>query len=163
LIALEPLASEHFGTAAKWLSASDINQWLTSEWRGRMVEPALIGIAVRNKRNRFFLVRCEGEPSGLVALADWDPIDKVAMIWYVRGEPSFGGRGVITDAVVQLVRLAFSEFDIEALYAWIMEDNHRSRRVLERAGFREAGRLRSATRHEERQIDRIYFDLTRQD
>ena len=33
-----------------------------------MIDPTVIGVAVRYKRNRFFLVRSDGVPCGLVAL-----------------------------------------------------------------------------------------------
>jgi len=72
LIAIEPLAPDHFEEVARWLSNGEINQWLASEWRGRSIDPVVISVAVRNKRNRLFLVRCDGNPCGLVALADWD-------------------------------------------------------------------------------------------
>ncbi len=143
---------------AGWLSKPEINQWLTSEWRDRAIDGTLIGVAVRNKRNRFFLVRSDGEPCGLVALADWDAVDKIAMIWYILGDTALGGRGVITKAVQNLVRVAFDTLGIEALHAWVMEDNQRSRRVLEKNGFREVGRLRHAAVHNGHRLDRIYFD-----
>ena len=160
---IEPLTPEYFATVAGWLSNPEINQWLTAEWRDRAIDPMLIGVAVRSKRNRFFLVRSAGVPCGLVSLADWDAADKIAMIWYVLGDPASGGRGVITQAVQELVRTAFDTLGIEALHAWIMEDNNRSRRVLEKNGFREAGRLRLAAVHHGCRLDRVYFDLTRQD
>jgi RimJ/RimL family protein N-acetyltransferase len=163
LTGIEPLTPEHFATVAEWLSKPEINQWLTSEWRDRVIDPTLIGVAVRNKRNRFFLVRSDGVPCGLVALADWDATDKIAMIWYALGDPASGGRGVITQAVRLLVRVALDALDIEALYAWIVADNERSRSVLEKNGFRDAGRLRLAAVHNGRRLDRVYFDLTRQD
>jgi RimJ/RimL family protein N-acetyltransferase len=159
LTAIEPLTHEHFALLAQWLSNADINQWLMSDWRGRVIDPVVVGIAVRNKRNRFFLVRCDNEPCGMVALADWDAVDRIAMVWYLLGVPAFGRRGVMTDALRMLVRLAFQEFGIEALHAWIIEDNSRSRRVLERSGFQEAGRLRLATSRDGRRMDRVYFDL----
>jgi hypothetical protein len=40
-----------------------------------------------------------------------------------------------------------------------MEDNAASHRVLQKAGFREAGRIRRAASSGGRQVDRIYFDL----
>jgi RimJ/RimL family protein N-acetyltransferase len=163
LIGIEPLTPEHFATVAGWLSNPEVNRWLSGEWRDRAIDPTLIGVAVRNKRNRFFLVRSGDVPCGLVALADWDAADKIAMIWYALGDPASGGRGVITQAIRQLVRTAFDTLGIEALHAWIMEDNGRSRRVLEKNGFRETGRLRLATVHNGCRLDRIYFDLTRQD
>lgn len=163
MIRIEPLTPDHFATVAGWLSKPELNEWLTSEWRDRTIDPMLIGVAVRNKRNRLFLVRSDDVPCGLVALADWDPIDKIAMVWYALGDPGGGGRGVITEAVRELVRTAFDTLGIESLHAWIMEDNARSRRVLEKNGFRETGRLRLAAVHQGRRLDRIYFDLVRQD
>jgi len=160
---IEPLTPEHYALAAAWLSKPEVNEWLTSEWRDRLIDPVLIGVAVRNKRNRLFLVRSGGAPCGLAALADWDIADRIAMIWYILGEPDFGGHGVITQAVRELVRTAFNTLGLEAVHAWIMQDNERSRRVLEKNGFREAGRLREATIHNGRRRDRIYFDLTRGD
>lgn len=161
LTTIEPLTPEHFATVAGWLSSPDLNQWLTSEWRGRVIEPTVIGIAFRNKKNRFFLVRAEGQPCGLVALADWDPVDQIAMVWYALGETSLGSRGVITDAVGQLTRIALDELDIHALYAWIIEDNARSRRVLEKNGFVEMGHLRSGAVRDGRRMDRVYFCLSK--
>jgi RimJ/RimL family protein N-acetyltransferase len=48
---------------------------------------------------------------------------------------------------------------LASIYAWIMEDNAASQRVLQKAGFREAGRIRCAACSGGRQVDRIYFDL----
>lgn len=163
MIRIEPLVPGDFVTVSAWLSKPEINQWLSSEWRDRPIDPTLIGVAVRNRRNRLFLVRSEETPSGLVALADWDPADRIAMIWYILGDPEAGGRGVISQAVQALVRIAFDTLAIVALNAWIMEGNERSRRVLEKNGFRETGRLRRATVHNGNRVDRVYFDLTQAD
>jgi RimJ/RimL family protein N-acetyltransferase len=163
LTVIEPLTPDDFAKVAAWLSNAELNQWLTSEWRDRLIDPIVIGVAVRNKRNRLFLVRFEGQPCGLVALADWDSTDKIAMAWYALGDNTLGGRGIITDALKELIRIAFEELGLEALYAWIIEDNHRSQRVLEKVGFREMGHLRRGTIHNGRRVDRIYFDLTKQD
>jgi RimJ/RimL family protein N-acetyltransferase len=163
MIAIEPLAAEDFERVAGWLSICDTNRWLTSEWRGRPISPVIIGITVRNKRNRLFLVRCDGQACGLAGFADIDAMDGTAMVWYLLGEQQFAGRGVTTEAVRQLVRVAFDELKLASVYAWIMEPNVRSRRVLERAGFREAGRIRSASCFGGRQVDRIYYDRTAED
>jgi len=163
LTEIEPLTPEHFAAVAGWLSKPEVNQWLTGDWRDRVVDATLIGVAVRNKRNRFFLVRSDGVPCGLVALADWDAVDKIAMIWYALGDPASGGRGVITEAVRQLIQAAFDNLGIEALHAWVMEDNERSRRVLEKNKFRQAGCLRQAAVHNGRRLNSIYLDLVRSD
>jgi len=155
------LTPESFVAVAEWLSRLDTNTWLTSEWRGRIIDPAIVALAVRNKRNRLFLVKSDGKPCGVVALADIDLVDRVAMIWYFLGDTASGGRGVTSAAVKALVRLAFEELEIETLYAWIIDGNEPSRRVLEKNGFREVGRMRQAATRSGGRFDRVYFDLTR--
>jgi RimJ/RimL family protein N-acetyltransferase len=163
VIAIEPLAPEYFALVAEWLSQPEVNEWLSGEWRNQTVDPRMIGIAVRNKRNRLYLVRSDGQPCGLVALADWDAVDGIAMLWGMIGDASFGGRGVFTEALGQLIRLSFRELHIEALNAWIMADNARSRRVVEKLGFHEQGRLRSSASRNGHRIDRVFFDLLKED
>lgn len=162
-VTIEPLAPGEFELVASWLVEGESNQWLTSDWRGRPVDRTLIAVAVRNKKNLFFLVKCGGTAAGLAALADIDPVEGTAMVWYVLGEKRFLGRGVTTSAVRQLIGRAIGDLGLESIYAWIMEDNLPSRRVLEKAGFREAGRLRSAASHAGKRVARVYFDLTKED
>ena len=155
---IEELAPEHFELVGTWLSDPATHRWLTSEWRDRAVTSVVVAMAVRNKRNRFFLIRHNEQRCGLVALADVDTGDRTAMIWYLLGDKTFSGQGVITQAVEHLTQLAFGEMGLRSLYAWVMADNVASRRVLEKAGFREAGRIRQATCSGGTQVDRIYFD-----
>jgi len=159
MVTIQALTPEHFGLVARWLSKREINRWLTPEWRNRAVNTALIAVAVRNRRNRLFLVRCVSEPCGLVALANIEEADKTGMVWYVLGEQKLSARGIISEAVTQLTRLCFCQMGLASIYAWIMEDNIASLRVLQKAGLREAGRIRCAASSAGRQVDRIYFDL----
>ena len=156
---IEDLQPEHFEQVAKWLSKSHINRWLTGEWRSREATPTLLTITVRNKKNRLFLVRSDNEPCGLVGLAEMDAADRLAMVWYLLGEDRLSGKGITSAAVKQVAERAFGELGLACVYAWIMEDNRPSRRVLEKAGFCECGRLRQATQSDSKQVDRVYFDL----
>jgi ribosomal-protein-alanine N-acetyltransferase len=159
MITIEELLPQHFEQVAKWLSKSQTNRWLTGEWRNRETNPTMLAIAVRNRKNRLFLVRSEGEACGLVALAEIDPADHLAMVWYLLGEDRLARRGITSEALRQMTSIAFSEMGMASLYAWIMDDNIASRRVLEKSGFRECGRLRKAASSNEKQVDRVYFDL----
>jgi ribosomal-protein-alanine N-acetyltransferase len=158
-ITIEDLQVKDLSLVAKWLSRDKINRWLTAEWRNRVVSTTVLAIALRNRKNRFFLVRCNGEPCGLVALADVDIADATAMVWYFLGDSKYSGKGIASEAVRQLVRKAFKELKLRSLYAWMMEDNAASANVLRGVGFQEAGRIRQAVCSNGRQVDRIYFDL----
>lgn len=159
VVIIEQLAPEYFEQIARWLSDPAVNVWLTPEWRNRVVDKALIGVAVRNARNCLFLVRCDDRPCGLVALAELDVVDRIAMVWYALGEGALAGRGIMTEAVTQLVRHAFQVNGLQSVYAWTMANNIASGRVLAKAGFRCVGRVRNASLSDGQQVDRIYYDL----
>ena len=159
MVTIEPMAAADFEAAARWLASPEVNQWLTGEWRDTEVNASLIAIAVRNRKNRFFLVRYAGDAAGLVALSNIEPTDKTAMLWYALGRQELRGKGIATEAVRQLSQLVFHELGLASLYAWIMDGNEASRRVLEKAGFKPAGRIRRSAAFGGQQLDRIYFDL----
>jgi RimJ/RimL family protein N-acetyltransferase len=160
MVTVETLGPDHFDAAASWLGDPAVNRWLTSEWRNRDVTSVVVAMAVRNKRNRLWVIRYHGSVCGIVGLADIDIADRTAMIWYLLGDHSLSGQGITTQAVRAVARLVLDEGQCCSLYAWIMEDNIASRRVLEKSGFREAGRIRRAACSDGQQVDRIYFDLT---
>ena len=159
MVAIQDLTPEHFELVARWLSKPEINRWLAAEWRNRVVSSTLIAIAGRNRRNRLFLVSYNAQACELVALADTSAADKTAMMWYVLCKEELSGRGINSEAVIQLTRFCFAEMGLASIHAWTMEDNMAFRSVLQRAGLHEAGRIRCATSSAGRQVDRIYFDL----
>jgi len=159
MVTIEELATEHFELVAQWLSRPDTNRWLTFEWRNREVSPSMIAIAVRNRKNRLFIFKNDNVPSGLVGLSDLDLGDKTSMIWYVLGDLNLSGKGVTSEAVCKLIYTAFHEIGLFSIYAWIMEDNIASEKVLNKVGFKKAGCIRCATSSSGRQVNRIYFDI----
>ena len=163
MVSIEALTPEHFDLVANWLSRPETNQWLSADWRDHSISPSMIAIAVRNKRNRFFLVRCDGEASGLVALSEIEMADGFAMVWYFLGREELAGRGTMTFAVASLSRQCFEEMGLAVLYAWAMEDNLASQRVLEKSHFQFCGRIRGAAISAGRRVDRLYYDLTPRD
>jgi RimJ/RimL family protein N-acetyltransferase len=158
-VSVEALGPDYFGMAATWLSQPDVNRWLTAEWRDRVVEPRLVAVAARNSRNRLFLARSSGVPCGVVGLSDLDTVDHLAMIWYALGPSSLRGRGVMSEAVQLVVRLAFEKLGLDCVYAWTMADNVSSQRVLIKNGFREVGRFRQSALSQGVRVDRIYYDI----
>ena len=75
------------------------------------------------------------------------------------GPPSLRGRGVMSEAVQLVVRLAFEKLGLQCVYAWTMADNVSSQRVLIKNGFREVGRFRQSALSQGVRVDRIYYDI----
>jgi RimJ/RimL family protein N-acetyltransferase len=158
-VALERLGPRHLDRVAAWLSDSTINRWLTEEWRGRSVAPALVGALMRSPKNQVYVASAGGEDAGIAALANIDAQDGTAMVWYLLGEPSRGRAGLMSTAVASMVDMTFREGKCCSLYAWVFEDNVASAALLRRVGFREAGRIRNAACSAGKRVDRIYFDI----
>ena len=49
--------------------------------------------------------------------------------------PDFWGRGLMTEAVRELLRLGFEELGLASVWCSHYEENHRSRRVIEKSGL----------------------------
>jgi [ribosomal protein S5]-alanine N-acetyltransferase len=72
-------------------------------------------------------------------------VAQTAQIGYWVGEP-FAGRGLMLESVGLVARFAFETLRLHRLEAACIPDNQRSIRVLEKAGFRREGLLRSYLR-----------------
>ncbi|AKB81847.1 Ribosomal-protein-L7p-serine acetyltransferase [Methanosarcina barkeri 3] len=76
-----------------------------------------------------------GEAAGCIALfLKSDVYCKNAEIAYWLGEP-FWGKGIMSEAIKQLCRTAFEQYDIVRIFAEPYAQNIGSRKALEKAGF----------------------------
>jgi RimJ/RimL family protein N-acetyltransferase len=93
---------------------------------------------------------------------DWSPEDRSANLRILIG-PAGRDRGLGSEAVRLLVDHAFAATDLERISLEVMDFNPRARRVYERAGFVEEGRLRGAFRFDDEPVDVIVMALLRTD
>src|SRR5450631_267311 len=76
-----------------------------------------------------------GAAAGGIGIHPQDDIHKKnAELGYWLAEP-FWGRGIMTQAVMQMVDFAFNTYDIDRVFARPFGTNKASQRVLEKAGF----------------------------
>jgi RimJ/RimL family protein N-acetyltransferase len=73
--------------------------------------------------------------------------------------PRARGRGIGSRAVRLLAGWAVSEAGLARLEAYVIPDNIASQRVLENAGFRREGLLRSYLSYEGRRFDALLYSL----
>jgi [ribosomal protein S5]-alanine N-acetyltransferase len=104
-------------------SLSDAQNWLNS-------------IIPINVPPRFFAIIFENKLTGSIGIVTKEDIyRKNVEIGYFLSQ-EFWGKGIVTKAVRAATAYAFSRFDIVRVYAEPYADNHGSRRVLEKAGFK---------------------------
>lgn len=86
-----------------------------------------------------FVIEGNGHFCGLCGLIlQEDVYRKSAEIGYWLGEP-YWGKGMATKAIALLVDYAFSEVQLNRLFASVFEYNKASMRVLEKNGFQKEG------------------------
>ncbi len=116
-----------------------------SAWRhriGRYREDYAQGTAIAF----FIFERGSGKLSGGITLGNIrHGVSQSGHIGYWIGE-RYAGRGMMTDAVKVLARFSFDTLRLHRIEAVCIPDNARSIRVLEKAGFRREGLLRSYLR-----------------
>lgn len=85
--------------------------------------------------------RGERDLLGLIDLFDFDPQHRRAGLGIVVLE-RHQHNGIASQALTMLLDYAFEHLDLHQIYAHIPAGNERSRRLFERAGFRQSGTLR---------------------
>ena len=96
---------------------------------------SFIELAKTGELGLVFGIYSENEFIGCCSLNPQSDVYRInAEVGYWIGEP-YWGNGYATEAVKQLVSIAFNQLDIHRVYAKIFECNVASMRVLEKIGF----------------------------
>jgi len=96
----------------------------------------------QNQLCRAILINNQAVGSVGVFLKD-DVYSKSAEIGYWLSE-TFWGKGIMTDAIIEMCEMAFKSFDIFRIFAEPFSTNTASGRALEKAGFELEGKLKKS-------------------
>ena len=120
-------------------------------------------IAQGETRQLMRAIVIDGRAAGSVSVSVKDDIyEKSAELGYWLAEEHWG-KGVMTEAVEQICREAFSRFDILRIFAEPFAENLGSRRVLEKAGFSCEGTMRSGVYKNGRVCSYCMYSLLREE
>lgn len=93
-----------------------------------------------------------------------DPLrsaDNVKMLGYVLSE-DYWGKGIITEASKAVLSYAFNDLDLTLVTVQHYDYNQRSRRVIEKCGFKYEGTLRYCTRiYDGSTYDLVCYSMTK--
>ncbi len=110
-----------------------------------------------------FAIEIDGKAVGNIGFTVKDDIYRYnAEIGYWLGEP-FWGRGIMSEAVPILTQYIFENFQVNRVFACVLEGNRGSMRVLESAGFYPEAVLRQAAVKNNQYLDEHIFAMTKAD
>jgi ribosomal-protein-alanine N-acetyltransferase len=147
------------GDFREWAALRGESRAFLEPWEPRWTPEELDHAAWRHRIHRyrddyaqglaiafFIFERDNGKLAGGITLGSIrHGVSQSAHIGYWIGE-RYAGRGLMTEAVNLLVRFAFDTLRLHRIEAACIPGNARSIRVLEKAGFRREGLLRSYLR-----------------
>jgi RimJ/RimL family protein N-acetyltransferase len=117
------------------LIAATLRDGFPSPYTSGDAERFIAQATAPGNRNLFLAIEVRGEACGGIGIHPLEDVyRRTAEIGYWLAEP-YWGRGIVTDAVRSLVRVAFNRYDLSRIQAGIFENNPASMRVLEKCGF----------------------------
>lgn len=107
-------------------------------------------------------IEIDGEAVGSTGIhLKTDVYRKNAELGYWLAEP-FWGKGIITRVVPVMIDKAFTQFDIQRLYAGVFGSNKASQRVLQKCGFDNEGTNKQAIYKNGKLDDQLIFAIRRE-
>lgn len=118
---------------------------------------AFIEMATSYSPLQIFAIDLKGMASGGIGIHPQKGIyRKNAELGYWLAEP-FWGKGIITNAILQMVDYGFKTFDIDRIFARPFGHNIASQKVLEKSGFTLEARLEKTIIKNGEMIDELIY------
>jgi len=110
----------------------------------------------------YFAIDINGEAVGSIGISPQkDYMQKNAELGYWLSE-EYWGKGIITQAIREIVMLAFKKFDIVRIYATPFEKNYASHRALEKAGFKVEARFSKIVFKNGEMLDELVYAIRKE-
>jgi [ribosomal protein S5]-alanine N-acetyltransferase len=126
------------------------------------------GIAFINKFKdddplRVFAIEIDGIPCGAIGISPQPDVHRknLEMGYWLAEE--YWGKGIVTEAVRQIIDYGFKTFDINRIFARPYATNLASQRVLEKAGMKLEARFEKSIYKNGQLLDEFIFSIRRTD
>jgi RimJ/RimL family protein N-acetyltransferase len=165
---LRPAAPRDAELLRQWRSEPSVrrfqplNELPTAQLRADVASQRMADL-YRGRGEKFqWIVEVDGEPAGWITLvvSNWE--HGLAEVGYALST-LYQSRGLMTDALSQLLGDLFANTLLERVEARCAIDNTGSQRVLEKNGFLREGRLRGYFKLRGKRIDNYLYSILRED
>lgn len=120
-----------------------------------------IHLCEKEKQPTVFAIEVEGEAVGGIGIVLGKDIYRCnAEIGYWLGQP-FWGKGIMTQAVIEVTAYAFRQFPVQRIFAGIFDYNLASMKVLQKAGYEREAILKKSLCKEQNLYDEYIYTIFR--
>jgi RimJ/RimL family protein N-acetyltransferase len=134
-----------------------VQEWLAP--RGRDQEPQLRALLEQAPLGLFVIEDDRGERVGALSLELISERSRLCQVHRLMLDPEHRGRGMASEAVRRVCRLALGELGMHRVQAEVYGDNLASQRLFERVGFVREGARRRAYWQREQWLDGVIYGL----
>jgi RimJ/RimL family protein N-acetyltransferase len=121
-----------------------------------------IAFATKDEPVRMFAIDIAGKACGGIGLHPQADIQRRnAELGYWLAEP-FWGKGIMTEAIKQVVDLGFARLDIDRIFARVFGTNIASQKAVEKAGFIFEAKLEKTLFKNGEYLDELLYAVRRQ-
>jgi len=120
---------------------------------------SFIEFATTNPTACIFAIAIDNKPIGSIGLhLQTDILRKNAEIGYWLAE-EYWGKGIVTDAIKQIVKYGFENLDIVRIFARIYGTNIPSQKVVEKCGFKLEGKYKKTIFKNNEFLDELIYAI----
>lgn len=109
------------------------------------------------------VARESGRVVGSISFKEVDHRHGIAELGIAIGDKTAWSQGYGSEAVRLMADYGLTFLGLHTVYLWFVAFNERGHRAYLKAGFKEAGRIRSSFMLDGRRYDRVLMDCTRED
>jgi [ribosomal protein S5]-alanine N-acetyltransferase len=162
---LRPWSQQDAASLVKYANNMSIARFMTNQFPHPFTAEnakAFISFATKDDPIHIFAIEINGEAAGGIGLHPQADIQcKNAELGYWLGEP-FWGKGIITQAIVQVVDFGFKTYDINRIFARPFGTNKASQRALEKAGFKLEGSFEKSFFKNDEYLDELVYAVRKE-
>jgi len=150
----------------RWFSDEEVTRWLgPPAFPSRAHQEKFIELASASSDDaKYFAIETlDGKLVGDCGLRFIDWKSRKAEFFITIGEKQFWGKGLGSDALRIVVRLAFDKMNLNRLWLSVLVDNPRAVRCYEKCGFVREGLLRQESYVDGKYRDVLLMALLRED
>jgi RimJ/RimL family protein N-acetyltransferase len=142
-LAIRPVTKDDFEALWQIRRQESVGRWMTSssqDW-----DQFAEGMSDEDRMGKTLVIELDGRVVGDLMIAPEDPWAQAEVVEQAKGvqaeigwclDPALEGNGYATEAVRELIRLAFEELGLRRLVAQCFAANEPSWRLMERVGMR---------------------------
>lgn len=160
---LRPWASNDLENLSKHANNSKISQNMSDGFPNSIEKwKDFLEFAINNNEILYLTIDINGEAVGSIGISPKkDYMRKNAELGYWLSE-KYWGKGIITEAIKEIVKLAFNKFDIERIFATPFEKNYASHRALEKSGFKLEARFSKIVFKNGEMLDELVYAIRKE-